>query len=193
MGTPKKGRLVIVSGPSGAGKSSVLQLLLKTCPLPLVLSVSATTRDPRPGEKDGRDYYFLTQQEFRRRRENDDFLEFMEVYGRGDWYGTLRSEVASGLNAGKWVVLEIDVEGTLKVLEKCPDAITVFVHPGSMQELEARLRSRGTETAEVIRRRLEVGAREMAQKGRYRHEVVNQVMEEAAQQMCKLLMAYQKE
>ncbi|MCA9174418.1 MAG: guanylate kinase [Planctomycetales bacterium] len=180
-------QLVIISGPSGAGKSTVLRTLLGRCPLPLQLSVSATTRAPRPGEQDGVDYFFLTPEEFGRRREQGQFLECKEVYGRGHWYGTLASQVATGLEAGKWVILEIDVEGAKAVIEQRPEAITIFVHPGSMTELERRLRDRGTETEESIRRRLEVAACEMAAKGLYRHEVINHELEQAADQICRIL------
>ena len=122
MNASRKGRLVIISGPSGAGKSTVLRKVLETCPLPLELSVSATTRQPRPGECDGVEYHFLTKEEFARRRASGEFLESKEVYGCGDWYGTLQGAVTAGLDAGKWVILEIDVEGALAVLERCPDA-----------------------------------------------------------------------
>ena len=111
------GKLVIISGPSGAGKSTIVGRLLAECDLPLELSVSATTRQPRPGEVDGKDYHFLSREQFLARRENQEFLEWKEVFGRGDYYGTLRSTVAAGTNAGKWVVLEIDVEGAMTVVE----------------------------------------------------------------------------
>ncbi|MCH5375191.1 MAG: guanylate kinase, partial [Planctomycetes bacterium] len=173
------GKLVIISGPSGAGKSTVLRRLLDGCPLPLQLSVSATTRGPRPGETEGRDYYFLTVEEFLRRRDQGDFLEWKEVFGRGDFYGTLRSETASGLSEGKWVILEIDVEGARAVLEQHPEAITIFLHSGSMAELEQRLRSRGTESEASIQRRLEVARREMAAMHRYRYQVVNGTVDRA--------------
>ena len=139
----------------------MVQRLLSICPLPLELSVSATTRPPRPGEKDGVSYHFLTHEEFARRRTNGDFLEWKEVFGRGDWYGTLASTVTAGLRAGKWVILEIDVEGGQAVLEKYPSAITIFVHSGSLDELERRLRTRGTEGEESLQRRLEVARREL--------------------------------
>src|SRR5687767_7450301 len=111
--TKTEGKLAIISGPSGAGKSTVVKQLLATCPLPLELSVSATTRDPRPGEQAGIDYHFLTREEFARRRAAGEFLECKEVFGRGDWYGTLHNVVTAGLAAGKWVILEIDVEGAM--------------------------------------------------------------------------------
>ena len=178
---------MIISGPSGAGKSTVVRQVLARCPLPLQLSVSATTRRPRPGETDGVDYHFLSREEFQRRRENGEFLECKEVFGRGDWYGTLRDTVSTGLNQGKWVVLEIDVEGALSVLEQCPDAITIFIHPGSREELERRLRDRGTDSDEAIRRRLEVADREMQFKDRYRFEVINDQVDRAVAEICDIL------
>jgi guanylate kinase len=183
------GKLVIISGPSGAGKSTVVRHLLEACALPLTLSVSATTRAPRPGEIDGRDYHFLSVAEFQRRRANGEFLESKEVFARGDYYGTLRSETGSGLSQGKWVILEIDVEGARAVLEQEPTAITIFLHPGSMTELERRLRSRGTDSEPSIQRRLEVARREMAVVDRYRYEVVNDTVDRAVQEICEILRA----
>ncbi|MGC4003995.1 MAG: guanylate kinase [Pirellulales bacterium] len=135
------GRLVVISGPSGSGKTTVLRELFGRCPW-LEASVSATTRSPRPGERDGVDYYFLTPETFAAKRAANEFLEAFEVFGRGHWYGTLQSEVAPRLAAGKWVVLEIDVDGAADVLRTYPDAITVFIKPESLEELERRLRSR---------------------------------------------------
>ena len=182
-----RGKLVIISGPSGAGKSTVVKELLRVCPWPLKLSVSATTRAPRAGEEHGRDYYFLSREEFHQKRHKDEFLECKEVFGRGDWYGTLRSEVAAGHAQGKWVLLEIDVAGALAVLEQVPEAITIFLHPGSMAELERRLRSRGSESPQSLARRLEVSRQEMAAKDQYRYEVVNDTVERAAREICGIL------
>jgi len=185
-----QGRLVIISGPSGAGKSTVIRQLLDTCTLPLQLSVSATTRRPRAGERDGVDYHFVSHDEFCRRRDAGDFLEWKEVFGRGDLYGTLRSETTAGLVAGKWVILEIDVEGASAVLEQHPDVVTIFVHPGSMAELEHRLRGRGTESAESIQRRLAVARREMDCKHRYRFEVINDSKDRAVREICEILLLH---
>lgn len=184
------GKLVIVSGPSGAGKSTVVQQLLENCPLPLKYSVSATTRAPRPGEQAGVHYHFLSGAEFQRRREAGEFLECKEVFGRGDWYGTLRSETATGLAAGKWVVLEIDVAGAMSVIEQTPDAITIFLHPGSAEELERRLRMRGTESEDSIRARLEVARQEMTYIGRYRYEVINDDKDRATREICDILKSH---
>ena len=181
------GRLVILSGPSGAGKSTVVRELLRTCSLPLMLSVSATTRPPRPGEGDGVDYQFITLDDFAQRRAADEFLECNEVFGGGHWYGTLRSAVDAGLNAGKWVILEIDVQGALNVLEDRPSTISVFVHPGAQEELERRLRRRGTETEQSIARRLQVAADEMTYVSRYDYVVINHEVSETVNQICQLL------
>lgn len=187
MQPPAPGRVVILSGPSGAGKSTVVARLLESAPVPLILSVSATTRPPRKGERDGGDYHFLSREEFFARRDRGEFLEFKEVFGRGHWYGTLREEVATGLNAGKWVVLEIDVEGMLSALEAYPDAITIFIRPDSLDELERRLRQRGTDSEESIQRRLEVARRELTFASRYQHEVVNDTVERAVQEISQIL------
>ncbi len=181
------GRLVVISGPSGAGKSTVVRQLLADCPLPLALSVSATTRKPRPGEVEGVNYFFLSQEEFSRRRETGEFLECKEVFGRGDWYGTLQSQVTSGLSAGKWVLLEIDVEGALAVQARHPDVLTIFLHSGSLVELERRLRQRNTETEDSIRRRLEVARRELSFQQRYRYHVINRDVPQAVREICEIL------
>jgi guanylate kinase len=187
------GKLVVISGPSGAGKTTLLKRLYAAAPVPLVTSVSATTRAPRPGEVDGSDYYFLSKDEFERRRRQGEFLECFEVYQRGDWYGTLKSEVAPRLAAGKWVVLEIDVQGTLAVLEHYPLAVTIFVRPSSLAELERRLRDRGTESEAALARRLEVARRELESVHRYRYQVVNDDVEAALKQLRDILSSLESE
>jgi guanylate kinase len=184
---PPEDRLVIISGPSGAGKSTTVRELLKCQDLPLRRSVSATTRPPRPGERDGVDYHFITHEEFQRRRAGGAFLECKEVFGQGNWYGTLREEVQRGLEQGDWVVLEIDVEGALAVLGQRPQAVTIFLHPGSMEELERRLRNRGTEGESAIQRRLEVAAAELRYRDHYRYEVINDSMEQAVEAIRRIL------
>jgi guanylate kinase len=183
------GKLVIISGPSGAGKSTIVSRLLVECALPLELSVSATTRPPRPGEVDGKDYHFLSRDQFLARRENQEFLEWKEVFGRGNYYGTLASTVTAGIDAGKWVVLEIDVEGAMTVIESFEEAITIFLHPGNMAELERRLRERGTDSEDAIARRLEVARHEMTFKERYRFEVQNDTIVQAVADVCSILNA----
>ncbi len=136
---------------------------------------------------DGVDYHFLTKEEFFRRREAGDFLESFEVFGRGHWYGTLRAEVASSLADGKWVVLEIDVNGAMQVVQHYPDAITIFVSPDNLAELERRLRGRGTESEERIQFRLETARNELQFQDRYRHVVINDDVARAAHEIIEIL------
>ncbi len=180
-------RLVVISGPSGVGKTTVLRRLYELCTLPLVASVSATTRPPRPGEIDGVDYYFLGPGDFQRRREDGEFVECVDVFGRGYWYGTLKNEVNRGLAEGNWVVLEIDVQGASRVMELYDSAITIFVLPGSDEELERRLRGRATESEEAVLRRLQQAKEEFQLAGRYRHQVVNDDVDRAAREICDIL------
>lgn len=183
-----KGRLIIISGPSGAGKSTVVRRLLDECELPLTLSVSATTRAPRAGEVEGKDYFFISDEEFLRRQNAGEFLECKEVFGLGCWYGTLRQQVATGLSEGRWVILEIDVQGALAVLETSEfDPITLFIHPGGMDELAERLRARGTETEEAICARLETASSEMRYMHRYQYEVINGSVDAAVAEICQIL------
>ena len=144
-----KGRLIIVSGPSGVGKGTLLRKVLQESDLPLALSVSATTRPPRPGETNGVEYYFLSPEEFCKKRENNEFLECFEVFQGGHWYGTLHEEVENKRNAGRWVVLEIDVQGGLAVQERFPDAVMIFIRPKNRDVLKERLAKRGTELPEA--------------------------------------------
>jgi guanylate kinase len=185
------GKLVVISGPSGAGKSTVVKELLQKARLPLQLSISATTRTPRPGELDGREYFFLTKEEFERRRLKNEFLEYKEVFGRGHWYGTQKTPVLDGIKEGNWIILEIDVQGALTVFENYPEAISIFVHPGSMVELERRLRNRQTEDEEAIQRRLEVAREELAYRHKYKYEVVNHTVETTVEMIQQLLEQHQ--
>jgi guanylate kinase len=183
---PPRGKLVIISGPSGAGKTTVLKRVFAEAAVPLVSSVSATTRPPRPGEVDGRDYHFLSEEEFARHRQQGDFLECFQVFG-GHWYGTLADEVTPSLEAGKWVVLEIDVQGALSIARQFPDAITIFLRPSSLEELQRRLRGRGTESEEAIQRRLARARDELAQAHRYRHQVINDDVDGAVNEIKQIL------
>jgi len=184
---PTVAKMIVLSGPSGAGKSTILRRLLESYPDRLRLSVSATTRSPRSGEVDGVDYYFLTSTEFARRREAGEFLECFEVFGRGHWYGTLLAEVTPSRNAGKTVVLDIDVDGAARVQSRFADVLTIFLRPSSMEELERRLRARGTETEEAIQRRIEVARRELERAHQYQFQVVNDTIEHAVDQISEIL------
>jgi guanylate kinase len=183
----KPGKLVVISGPSGSGKTTILKRLLENPPRPLVLSVSATTREKRPGEVDGVDYHFLTPDRFQQRRLHGDFLECCEVFGSGTWYGTLRSVVDTGLAEGKWVVLEIDVQGTMNTLKHYPHAITIFLRPDSEEELEQRLVRRGTEDDDAIAARLATAKRELTQADRYQFQVINDNVDRAVQEITDIL------
>jgi guanylate kinase len=183
-----EGKLIIVSGPSGAGKSTVVRELLQVCDLPLISSISATTRKPRDSEQDGVDYFFVTPDRFRELQEAGAFLECKQNFGLQHWYGTLYDQVAAGLKAGKWVILEIDVQGAMDVLEDGRFApITIFIHPGGMDELEKRLRTRGTETEQSLTARLETAAAEMRYMSRYKYEVINQSVPAAVAEICQIL------
>jgi guanylate kinase len=180
------GRLIVVSGPSGAGKTTVLKEVYARCPR-LSPSVSATTRPPRPGEAHGVDYFFLTPDEFAEKRRRGEFLECFEVFGSGYWYGTLESEVAPRLAAGKWVLLEIDVDGTMAVRDRYPDAVTIFLRPESIEDLERRLRQRGTESESAVQRRLEVARHELSYLDHYQHVVVNRSVDQAVADIVQIL------
>ncbi|MCL2120044.1 MAG: guanylate kinase [Planctomycetaceae bacterium] len=182
-----KGRIIVVSGPSGVGKGTLLREVLQISELPLVLSVSATTRPPRPGETNGVEYYFLTPDEFHQKRKNGEFLECFEVFHGGHWYGTLHQEVESKRDAGKWVVLEIDVQGGLAVQERFPDSVMIFIRPKDRDVLKERLAQRGTESPESAEIRLKQAIAELDLAERYTHQVVNDDLAAAARELCDIL------
>lgn len=177
-----RGPLIILSGPSGSGKSTVLERLLTDPSGPLRRSVSATTRPPRPGEIDGRDYYFLSRERFEEAIEADAFLEYAVVHG-SHYYGTLRTEVEPYLAQGTGVVLTIDVQGADKIRAKVPGYVTVFLIAPSLDEYERRLRARGTEDEATIRRRLETARAELARAAEYQYQITNDDLPRAAAEL----------
>lgn len=180
------GRIVIVSGPSGAGKGTVLAGVFARSPLPLTFSVSVTTRQPRAGEIDGKQYHFLSREAFDEMRRSGGFLECFEVYG-GDWYGTLAQPVADAVARGEWVVLEIDVQGGMCVKELCPDAVSIFIAPPSLESLTERLVQRGSESPESLQRRIAHATHDMSYASRYDFCIVNDSLETAVAEMCTYL------
>lgn len=186
--TDQQGKLIIISGPSGVGKSTVVSRLVEECPLPLQLSVSATTRPIRADDRPGENYIFLSHAEFQKKIENGEFLEYVEVFGRGHWYGTLREQVSTGLNRGNWIILEIDVEGAATIKRSHPDSISIFIHPGSLEELEKRLRGRATEDESDLARRLEVASHELEAAVVYDHIVTNHCVDQTVADICQLLV-----
>ena len=185
---PRTPRLFVVSGPSGAGKGTLLARVREQRP-DLGLTVSATTREPRPGEVDDVSYHFLSDAEFDRRVAAGEFLEWANVHGHK--YGTLRSEVDRNLSAGRSVILEIDVQGALNVRRIYPDAVLVFIEPPSMEVLESRLRGRGTEGEADLRLRLADAAGEMRLAGSYDERVVNDDLDEATARLVAVLDAHE--
>ena len=184
-------RLFIISGPAGVGKGTLVKLLLKEDPT-LALSVSCTTRSPRRGEQDGREYFFLTHEEFEKRLAEDDFLEWDEHFG--NCYGTPKSFVAQQLKS-KSVILEIDVAGALQIKENKPDfkdVVLIMIVPPDMETLERRLTGRGSESDEEIKGRLERVRFEISQKDKYDYVVVNDDLEEAKQTLQKIISQERK-
>ena len=188
----KRGLLIIMSGPSGVGKGTVRKEIMKDDSLNLFYSVSMTTRKMREGEEDGKDYYFVSKEEFQRNIDNGNLLEWAEFVGNR--YGTPKDKVDAMRDAGKNVFLEIEVNGTTQVLEKVKDegVISIFLVPPSLEELEARIRGRGTETEEVIKSRMEKAARELPLKDLYKYVVVNDTIEQASNDIREIILKHIK-
>ncbi len=180
------GTLFVLTGPSGAGKGTVLAHLFQTID-DLYYSVSATTRPPREGEVEGKDYFFLQKDQFMKLVEQDALLEYAEYVD--NFYGTPIAPITEQLAQGRDVVLEIEVQGALKVKQKCPDAVLVFVAPPSLAELRNRLERRGTESAEIIEKRMQTAMEECAHMKQYDYIVTNHTVEEASDAVRCIVIA----
>ena len=182
-----QGKLIIFSAPSGSGKSTIINKLMSEYGLRGRFSISATSRKPRGSERDGVEYYFLSEEDFRKRIGEGDFLEYEEVYP-GCFYGTLRSEVDRTLAQGENVILDIDVQGGLNVKKIYADrALTLFIQPPSIERLRERLERRGTDAPEVIERRLAKAETELSFAHRYDAVVVNDDLEEACRDAARVI------
>lgn len=181
----KKGQLIIMSGPSGVGKGTVRELLMEDHSLNLFYSVSMTTRSMRPGEVNGRDYCFVSREEFMKNVEKDNFIEWAEYVG--NCYGTPRDKVESMLNEGKNVLLEIDTKGAINVFNKIKDVVSIFIAPPTVETLIERLKGRGTESDEVINNRVETAVKELEFKKYYKHVVINDNLDDAVEEIRQII------
>ena len=182
----RRGKTFVISGPSGVGKSTVLKALLESRPN-LYFSVSATTREPRPGEIDGVHYHFLSREQFQRWIDEDAFLEHAEFVG--NLYGTPKLYVDKAMDQGRDVILDIEIQGAIQVCSKRPDTVRIFIAPPSWAELERRLIGRGTEDMEKVRRRLERGKEEFAVARDFDYFVINDTVEDAVEELNAIMTA----
>ena len=178
-----RGKLIIVSGPSGSGKSTVTKIVKDKLNIPL--SISATTRNPRDGEIDGKDYFFLSKEEFKNKIANDEFYEYAEVHG--NYYGTLKKTVEENLDKGLNVILEIDVQGALIAKEKKKDAVLVFFRTKDMAILEKRLRDRKTDSEEIIQTRLKNAETELKYEDKYNYTIINENLDDSIQELIDII------
>ncbi|MCQ3034846.1 MAG: guanylate kinase [Bacilli bacterium] len=188
-----KGLLIILSGPSGVGKGTLRQEIINDKSLNLFYSVSMTTRAKRPGETEGIDYYYVSKEEFQRNIDNGNLLEWAEFVGNR--YGTPKDRIDAQLALGKNVLLEIETKGAQQVLDKCagPNLVSIFVIPPSLDELEARIRGRGTESDEVIKERIEKARVEMHKQKLYQYKVVNDDLKRAANEIASIIHSKMEE
>jgi guanylate kinase len=184
-----RGHLYVLSGPAGAGKGTVLHEVFKKLDN-LAYSVSCTTRSPRPEEKDGTDYIFLSDEMFRKMIDDGCFLEWAIVHGH--YYGTRKDVVEDILNSGKDVLLEIDVQGAMQIKSKMPDTVTIFIQPPSFEELVKRLTGRGTENHEELDLRIKNARIEMGFSGKYEHIIINDNVDKAAEDFINIVKQYRE-
>jgi guanylate kinase len=182
-GSPR-GRLFVITAPSGAGKTSLIEAVMKADPT-LRISVSYTTRPPRPGEKDGADYHFVSDAEFLAMRDRGEFLESAEVHGNR--YGTSKQVILDALARGEDLILEIDWQGAQQVRRLYPEAVGIFILPPSIEELERRLRARAQDSDAVIRRRVENARTEIAHQKEFKYTIINKDFEAARQSLAEII------
>lgn len=182
----KRGLLIVISGPSGAGKGTICKSFLEKHP-EVAISVSATTRQPRKGEVDGVNYYFLSREQFKEKINTNDFLEYAEVYD--NFYGTPKNKVEELLESGRDVILEIDIQGALKVKENTEEGVFVFILPPSMEELKQRIIKRGSETPESLMKRFKSAYKEINFVSRYNYAVVNDEVDLAVEKLEAIVCA----
>lgn len=186
----KKGLLIVLSGPSGVGKGTVLKRVMTNPDLMLTYSISMTTREKRTGEEEGINYFFVDKKKFEEAIHNEELLEYAEFVG--NYYGTPLDSVNKLRNTGKNVLLEIEVKGCEQVQEKCPDAITIFLTPPSLEELENRIRGRQTEPEEILQQRLEKAKKELELVGKYKYVVCNEDPQLAADIISTIILQNMK-
>lgn len=182
-----RGKLVVISAPSGAGKTTIARAILAAHPT-LGFSVSATTRPVRAGEREGRDYFFLTKEEFLRRIEAGDFVEWEEIYG--NYYGTIREEIDRALERGRHILFDIDVKGALSIRRRYPQSLLIFIRPPSLEVLLERLRNRKTESDAAVSRRMERVPLEMQLGEAFDHQVVNDDLPGAIAEVNEIVSSY---
>lgn len=180
MSAAKPGKLVVITGPSGVGKGTIVRSLLKRHPQ-LYVSISATTRQPRPGETDGADYYFISKEEFKNAIARNEFLEWAQY--ADNYYGTPKTKIAQQIECGNYIILEIELVGARAIAKIMPDALRIFILPPSIEELEQRIRIRGKNSEESIAKRLEIASTEIAASNEFDIQIVNEDLEIAIAQL----------